>query len=227
MGLQKNTHNQSDKQFLTVLADGKFHLKVEEGTEGATTREVEVDTIDDKGKKTGTEVKVVHEIVYDEIADEKITNMYFFKGKFSENLVLEIDNVGSVSLNLGQTYAEQILRKLPNIDLSLPVTLIPYNYKKNGKSNKGVTIMQGGVKLQDYYFDYDAKKSINGLPEPKVKADGSVNWTIYFETVKEFLMEQVQPIFEVNGFKAPEVKEDSATTSNETEVDEDDITKKF
>lgn len=222
MELKTNTQS-ADKTFLTILSDGKFHQRVDENTEGAVARTYKKDILDSKGKKTGEEEDVtVHDLVFSE-ATGMITNMYFLKGQFGENLIVEIDNDGAISFNSNQSYGEQLLRKLPNIDLSKPVTLAPYNFAKNGKSNKGVTVIQDGEKLQDYYFDYENKKSQNGLPEPKVKADGSVNWTIYFETVKEFLQEQVQPIFEVNGFKAPEVNKDSKVKSDDGEVDESDI----
>ena len=219
MELKKNTTNGSDKTFLTILS-GKFHQRVEEGTEGAVERKYKRDLKDDKGKVTGEEEVTVHELIFTE-ASGMITNMYFQKGNYGRNLIVEIDNDGTISFNASQSYGEQLLRKLPNIDLSKPVSISPYNFTKNGKSNKGVTVIQDGEKLQDYYFDYEAKKSINGLPEPKVKSDGTVNWTIYFETVREFLEEQVQPIFEANGFKAPE-KEDTSDNLNVSEVNNSD-----
>ncbi len=226
MELKTNTQS-ADKTFLTILSDGKFHQRVDENTEGAVAREYEKDVNDAKGKKIGTEKVTVHDLVFSE-ATGMITNMYFLKGQFGENLIVEIDNDGAISFNGSQSYGEQLLRKLPNIDLSKPVTLAPYNFAKNGKSNKGVTVIQDGEKLQDYYFDYENKVGQNGLPEFDGDAKDSNDWKLYFLQVNKFLKKQVQPIFEANGFKAPEVKEDVPTTTkavktDEGEVDESDI----
>lgn len=208
MELKTNTQNSSDKKFLTVLSDGKFHLKVEENTPGALERTYTQDIIDDTGKVTGKKDFTVHELTYSDISGV-ITNMYFSKGLYGRQLIIEIDQDGAVALNASQSYAEQLLRKLPNIDLTKPVTFSPYNYVKLGKKVKGIGIMQDDEKVADYYRDYEKKININGLPEPKTKSDGTVNWTIYFETVREFLEEQCQSIFDHNNFKAPEVKVDT------------------
>lgn len=205
MELKTNTQS-ADKTFLTILSDGKFHQRVDENTEGAVAREYEKDVLDAKGKKIGTEKVTVHDLIFSE-ATGMITNMYFLKGQFGENLIVEIDNDGAISFNGSQSYGEQLLRKLPNIDLSKPVTLAPYNFTKNGKSNKGVTVIQDGEKIQDYYFDYENKKSQNGLPEFDGDKDDSNDWKLYFLQVNKFLKKQTEPIFELNGFKAPEAKE--------------------
>lgn len=211
MELKTNQSNSSDKTFLTILSDGKLHQRVEADTTGAVERTYKRDIKDDKGKITGEEDVTVHELIHTS-ATGLITNMYFQKGNYGENLIVEIDNDGAISFNSNQSYGEQLLRKLPNIDLSKPVTISPYNFTKNGKSNKGVTILQDEVKLQDYYFDYDKKVSQNGLPEFDGDKDDSNDWKLYFLQVNKFLKKQSQPIFEVNGFKAPEPKEDTATT---------------
>lgn len=228
MELKQQNTNSSDKTFLTILSDGKLHQRVDSDTPGAVERKYERDIKDDKGKITGEEEVTVHELVHTS-ATGMITNMYFQKGQFGENLIVEIDNDGAISFSGNQSYGEQLLRKLPNIDLSKPVTISPYNFTKNGKSNKGVTITQDEVKLQDYYFDYDKKESQNGLPEFDGDKDDSNDWKLYFLQVNKFLKKQAQPIFEANNFKAPEPKEDSATSSKATDVaeEEDDITKKF
>lgn len=229
MELKNTQTNSSDnKTFLTILSDGKLHQRVEEGTPGAVEREYKRDVKDEKGKVTGEETVKVHELVHT-AATGMITNMYFQKGQFGENLIVEIDDDGAISFTGSQSYGEQLLRKLPNIDLSKPVTISPYNFTKNGKSNKGVTITQDEVKLQDYYFDYDKKVSQNGLPEFDGDKDDSNDWKLYFLQVNKFLKKQAQPIFEANNFKAPEPKEDSATSTKveNGEVDLSDLPDEF
>lgn len=225
MELKNRESNSSDKTFLTILSDGKLHQRVDADTPGAVERTYKRDIKDDKGKVTGEEDVTVHELVHT-AATGIITNMYFQKGNYGENLIVEIDNDGAISFNASQSYGEQFLRKLPNIDLAKPVTISPYNFTKNGKPNKGVTITQDEIKLQDYYYDYDKKVSQNGLPEFDGDKDDSNDWKLYFLQVNKFLKKQTQPIFETNNFKAPELKEDKENKevveqdSKEAEVDE-------
>src|SRR4030065_2288303 len=109
-------NKKGDKVFLTILADGKFHEQVEEGREGAVAREYE-DENDEK--------KIKYELVHDSVKGI-ITSVSVVEGfKGLKNLNIEIDSE-IISTGVKGQYGEDLLKKLPAIDLSKEVTLTPY-----------------------------------------------------------------------------------------------------
>lgn len=176
--------NENNKKFLTVLADGKFHQSVPEGTEGAIVRTYE--------DKDGVE-KTKTELVFDEVIG-KITKMSFEDGDFGKNLQLEIDADGVISLSTASNFGEDMMKKLPAIDLSKEVKLVPYSFEDGGKSKKGITVYQDDVKIDSYYWDKMEKKSINGIPEPEGDTSkfDSDDWKMHFMVVRKFLIKEVE-----------------------------------
>lgn len=173
----------SGKRYLTILSDGKFHQEVPEGTEGAVVREYKKST-GQKGSKT--------ELVFGSVSG-KITGVSFFDGDFNKTLQIKLDNNGVVSVNTKSDFGTDLMRKLPNVDLSESVTLKPYSFEDdNGKLRRGVTVEQGGNKLSNYYFQDG--KSVNGMPEPDgdTSAFDADDWTHYFAQVRKFLIAQVE-----------------------------------
>lgn len=187
--MEVKTHEDS-KKYLSVLADGKFHQTVPEGTEGAVVR-----TYKDKDDVDQTKT----ELVYNEVSG-KITKLAFEEGNFGENLQIEIDGDGVVSLGTASSFGEDIMKKLPAIDLSKPVKLVPYAFEDGGKSRKGVTVYQDEKKVESHYYDKDAKKSINGIPEPEgdVSTFKSDDWKLHFMLVRKFLVKEVNTIIANN-----------------------------
>jgi hypothetical protein len=172
------------KKFITVLADGKFHQTVPEGTEGAVIREYE-DSKGVKGSKT--------ELVFDEVSGV-ITAISFDEGDFGKSLVLEIDGDGVVSLNTAGNFGEDVMKKLPNINLKQSVKLVPYSFEDEGKSRKGITIYQNDEKVQNHYYDSDKKKVSNGMPEFDGDAKDKDDWKIYFMKVRKFLISETEKL---------------------------------
>ena len=87
------------------------------------------------------------------------------------------------------------MKKLPAINLSQPVKLIPYSFEdEKGKSKKGVTVYQGENKIDSYYWDKMEKKSINGMPEPEGDTSkfDSDDWKMHFMVVRKFLIKEVE-----------------------------------
>ena len=180
------TNTSQSKKFVTVLSDGKFHLSVENGTEGAIVREYE-DSKGNKGTKT--------EFVFNE-ASGKITNIKFEEGEFGKNLQIELGN-GTISLGVATSFGEDFMKKLPNINLDEIVLLQPYSFEsEKGKNKKGITIYQAGEKLENYYYDKENKISCNGIPEP----DGDTSkftkedWTMHFMLMRKFLVGEVEKL---------------------------------
>lgn len=180
----KNREN--NKKFLVVLADGKFHQQVADGTEGAVVRTYEDSDGIEKSKT---------ELVFDEVSGI-ITNISFEDGEFGKNLQIEIDNEGTISLGTSSSFGEDLMKKLPAVNLSKEVRLVPYSFDVDGKSKKGVTVYQDDIKIDSYYYDKENKKSINGIPE--VEGDSSKfdsdDWKMHFMKVRKFLVAEVEKL---------------------------------
>lgn len=165
--IQDKTNNGLEgKTFLTILADGKFHKVVPEGTEGAVKRDI-------KDKKTGEVTGVKWETLHDSVVG-KISGISIFEGKFGRNLQITIDTE-VVSVGTDTAFGESLLKKLPAIDFSKDVTLEPFAGFTTGDGKKvksGVTVKQDGNKITDYYYDSEKKKAIHGIPAVEKDEDG-------------------------------------------------------
>lgn len=194
----------SNKKFITVLADGKFHQTVDAGTEGAIERVYE----DSEGvEQTKTE------LVFDEV-NGVITEISFDEGKYGKSLQLTIDNEGIISISTASNFGEDLMKKLPNIKLDEVVKLVPYSFEAQGKTKKGITVYQNDIKIKSFYWEEDDNdktkgKSVNGIPE--VEGDTSKfdsdDWKMHFMVVRKFLIKEVEklPKYVVKEVKA-EVK---------------------
>lgn len=197
MGLKNNPREHDDTTFATVLADGKFHVNVPEGTEGAVKREYETSD-GKKGSKT--------ELVYTELSGI-IQKISFREGQYGVNLqivVAESEDEKPITMSLGteSNFGEDVMKKLPNINQKLPVTFSPFSFENDkGKKQRGVSILQKNKKdevekVVSFYWDADKKVITNGYPEiPKPKPGKAITkseWRKYFATVREFLIEDLK-----------------------------------
>jgi hypothetical protein len=191
--MELNKSNQSDKKFITVLADGKFHQTVAEGTEGAVVRVFE----DSEGVEQSKT-----ELVFDEVVGV-ITEIAFEEGKFGKSIQLTIDNEGIVSFSTQSSFGEDLMKKLPNIKLDESVRLVPYSFVPKGEESKkkGITVYQDGLKVGSYYWLVDENdktkgKSVNGIPE--VEGDSSKfdsdDWKMHFMKVRKFLIKEIEKL---------------------------------
>ena len=183
-------NKKSDKTFLTILADGKFHEQVEEGREGAVAREYE-DENDEK--------KVKYELVHDSVKGI-ITSVSVVEGfKGLKNLNIEIDSE-VISTGVKGQYGEDLLKKLPALDFSKEVTLTPYSFIPKGEDTvkKGLTIYQDGIKVESFYWDKETKTEKNGVPTVgDSSAFDSDDWTNHFNVVRKFMIKEIEklPVF--------------------------------
>lgn len=183
-------------RFISILADGKFHETVKEGTEGAVEREYE--TSDGKtGKKW--------EITYPGI-NGIIRKVDFWKGEYGDMIQLTFGDPGEEQITISQgtagNFGEDLMKKLPNVDPTKPVSIMPYAFtdEKTGKPKRGVTIYQDNKKLTDFFWD--GEKKLHGFPEPEgdTAEYGTDDWKIYFLQARKFLIayikEHVAPKFD-------------------------------
>lgn len=187
-------HTREHKTYLQIIADGSIRKQVPEGTEGCVRREWE-----DRDTK---EMKHKFEMAYDSI-DGMIGDITVNKGKFGDQLIVPItdtDNseVFTLALSTGQNFGEDFLKKMPNINFDKPVMLTPYSFLSDaGKTIRGIDIRQdwtdepnSGNKITSNYYDPDAKKNINGYPDPDgdTKSYSTDDWKIYFAQARKFLV---------------------------------------
>ena len=188
-------------QYYSVLADGKFHHSVPEGTPGAVKREYE--TSDGK-------VGVKYDIIAESIAG-KIEAITIREGEYGKQLQVVFAGDGSddpavtVSLNLSSKFAEDLLKKLPNIKTDEEVKLVPYAFEDAGKKKAGITVYQSGEKVSGYYHEMvkKGKKEVlspkNGYPEVPEESSkwDSDDWKIFFTQARKFLVSELEknPIY--------------------------------
>lgn len=185
--------------FASILADGKIHITVPEGTEGAVVRKYTTsDNVE--GEKT--------ELVYRDISG-KITGVKFEEGKFGNQILITIDEGEEtptiLALGTESNFGEDVMKKLPAVDLKKEVKFTPYSFESKGKKVRGVTVEQGGKKIDSFFYDSVTKKNLHDFPEtPKPKAGKrvtKVQWRKYFSECSEWLVEYLTPIFETEADK--------------------------
>lgn len=175
-------------KYLTVLGStGDLRITVPEGTEGALYREYE----DSKGNK-GSKWELAYSFIGGQITELEIVD-----GEFGTNLVFTFTDNGEnlkLSLSASTPFGEDVMKKLQNIKLDEWVVFTPYSFvDEKGKPRKGMSITQGDTKIQNYYYDAEAKKNINGYPETEGDTSkfNSDKWKMYFTTCRVFMIEDI------------------------------------
>lgn len=197
-------NTKEDTIFASILADGKIHVEVAEGTEGAVRREWK--------SKDGKSEGVKHELLYTKLSG-MLDKVGMYHGEYGTSLQIRIVDPAApagtkpvvLSLATAQNYGEDMMKKLPNIDQNIPVVLQPYSFedRKTGKTRRGISVTQtaeGGeeVKIKNYYWDEEKKESCNGIPQPKIKKTmTSDDWKLYFSGIRVWLIDETKKRFNI------------------------------
>lgn len=190
-------------RYISILADGKFHETVPEGTPDAVKREYET-----SDKQKGTK----WELLYTKI-EAMITDVRFRDGDYGLSLNIrfkdEENNEVVVSVNTASNFGEDLMKKLPNVDFTKKVKLIPFAFEDERKrSVRGVNVIQldeagKEVKLRNY-FSVPLKKGeepgdrereyLHGFPAPEGDTEKYTkdHWKIWFTKVRLFLVEYTE-----------------------------------
>lgn len=189
------TPAQEKRKFISVLADGLFHLEANEATPGAVLRKFKT-TEGVEGSKW--------ELLFSDVAGI-ITNIEFKEGKFGNQLLVTVkdgdEDAVVLALGTASNFGEDVMKKLPSLNLAERVIFTPYAFEdEKGKTKKGVSIKQNDVKIQNFFYDPEAKKNLHDFPEPKKKItkanpEGTLSkdaWKMYFGTCREFLTEYIE-----------------------------------
>jgi len=199
--------SRKSESYWNVLADGKFHCTVPEGTPGEVKREYETSD-GKKGVKNELQAQAI---------TGKITNIDIYDGDYGKQLKISLGDDVVVSLNTETFFGEDFMKKLPNIDIEKDVRLAPYAFEdaETKKQKKGITIYQGDVKIQDYYHKKDGEKWVeaNGYPKLPAKSKDwdTEDWKVWFIQARKYLLSEVE---KHRLFKA--VKSDAAVVSAES-----------
>lgn len=190
-----HTETKESVIYFNVLADGKFHQTVPEGTEGATLR-----TYETSDGKEGSK----WEKVYSDVSG-MITKIEFADGTYGKLLLITIEDEGYdpvvVSLNCNSNFGEDVLHKLLNIDRSKSVKFAPFSFTDDkGKNRKGVSITQGDDKINSYFKKYSGETKeityIDGFPKlPKAKAGKTVSsdeWKLWFAQSRIHMIDVIE-----------------------------------
>lgn len=210
-----------NKKFISVLADGKFHQTVPEGTPNSIKREYE-------DKQGGKHSKI--ELVFDE-ASGFISKISFNDNEYGKTLNVELDGKVTVSLNVESNFADDLMKKLPNVKLDQSVILAPYAFEDDNKRNRrGITIYQNGIKVENAFWDSENKVPKGDLP--KVEGDtenfDKDDWKMHFMRVRKFLVSNTEKIAGNMGsfikpHTATETRKQGEVPSRDIEYPEEEI----
>lgn len=180
------------------IIDGTFRRRVPEGTQGAVRREYETK---DGAKAEKYEIKV-------EALAGHIEDIGIYDGDYGRQLKIKLDKNADgvhpeIQLNVETTYGEDVLKKLPHVDFHKEVKFRPFAFTDdNGREVRGVEVSQGETKYKNFFWDYEKKEAVNGLPVPQGDTDSysKDDWKIHFLSVRKFLIayftDTVRPRFE-------------------------------
>jgi hypothetical protein len=225
---------ENDKVFLKIV-DGTLRQSVPEGTQNAVMREWQA------GGKTG----VLWELI-DKAVRGRIVDVSFYEGehdgkKFqSLNVTLdredENDKYVVITTGIDTRYAQDILKKLPNVDFGEEVRIRPYSYIPNGKekASTGVELTQQDAvtgqftkKIESFFDGYEKDKKQffgkNGFPMPEGDTHeyDSDDWKSYFIRVKKFLVTYTRQHIIPKFAKGAAVEAPTSTEGRNTEPDPD------
>jgi hypothetical protein len=213
MGLRER----EPKTYANIISDGTIRVKTSESDLKAVRRDYEL-----KDGTKGTKF----ERVYHELSGI-IEAIQFYEGDYGKTIHLVVkDGEEKIILSVGMqtNYADDLMKKLPSLDLTKEVTLKPYSFTdKEKKLRKGISINQGGNKIKSFFHDAE-NKPLHGFPVPDKKYTemDSDDWKMYFIQTKKFLQKFIEDnlLLTFNDIsKGLDIKEEIKTDEDEIKID--------
>jgi len=187
--MARGTNNNGGSAIYLRIADGMVVEQVEEGKEGAISRTTKPSDEHPNGRTVWERRdKFVEGVVISMFRKERE-----YKGEIMNSLAIRLKDGGEVyqiDLNEGNRYWSSFMLRLPNLDLSKSVRLLPYDFTdKEGRRVVGMNLMQGSDKVQPKW----TKDSPGDLPQGrKVRVNGKDVWD--FEDRDQYLLKVMQAI---------------------------------
>lgn len=189
--MSKEEINKPTGTYYSVI-DGTFRTGVDASHPDAITREWS--TPDGKsGVKTE---RIVHALF------GRIEGLELRDGDYGKNLniTLDPDEDGVpviISLSVSSRYGEDVLKKLPNVELDEEVRFRPFSFKgKDDKDVRGIEITHKDEegkftrKVVNFFWDYTGEKTINGYPEPD--EEDKKDWPFFYKKANKFLIKYLE-----------------------------------
>lgn len=154
--------NKESRVYFNII-DGKFCIRVPEGTQGASSRT----------NKVGN---VVHEVYHDNftglLTGIRVTDSDEYGKSWNFDFVAGGEEY-TLKLSYSNSFAQNFLKILPNIDLSKEFKLTPVTKVVDGKNKSSLFINQGGESLKHAF----TRENPNGMPDlVQVKIKGKDTW---------------------------------------------------
>lgn len=200
------TESREIKNYISISADAKLRKVVPAGTPGAVERTYETKEKEADGVtfKKATKIEKLYESV-----SGVIKNIAFVDTEYGTLLQVTVvdqflNDEEVLSMSTSQSFAQDFMKKLPNIDLTKEVILKPFAFTPEGgkRELKGMTITQDGQKIDKSFYKketIDGKEVITptmGMPIPDKKLEKETNemkrkegWKRYFKDVEIFLVD--------------------------------------
>lgn len=195
------------KSFISISSEAELRKVVPAGTPGAVERFY--DTKDEKGAvikdEAGNPVQASKiEKLYESVSGV-IKNIEFVNTKWGTLLQVTIvdpflNDEEILSMATSESYAQDFMKKLPNIKLDKEVILKPYSFIPDGETKKkrGMTVTQDGIKLEKSFSEKkgDTWVATLGYPTPDPKLSKETNemkrkegWKRFFKDCEIFLVD--------------------------------------
>jgi hypothetical protein len=187
--MARGTNNNGGSAIYLRIADGMVVEQVEEGKEGAISRTTKPSDEHPNGRTVWERRdKFVEGLIISMFRKERE-----YKGEVMNSLAIRLKDGGEVyqiDMNEGNRYWSSFMLRLPNLDLSKSVRLLPYDFTdKEGRRVVGMNLMQGNDKVQPKW----TKDSPGDLPQGrKVRVNGKDVWD--FEDRDQYLLKVMQAI---------------------------------
>lgn len=164
----------------------QFTQRATEGQSGAVMRKVT--------KKDGS-TKEVWEFLFKDLSGD-ITGIEVKETDWGKQYEITLNDLGELmvlQMNVESGYGDTFAARLPNVDLTKSVKLVPYSFTPEGESRKkeGINIFQGENKILPYF----TKETPYNMPSvEKLQAAGvmsnppeSGDWKMFYGLVHKFL----------------------------------------
>ena len=197
-----------------TIKEGTFRLKSTKDDPEAKARPY----TNPKTKESGTAYERVFKALYGVIEDVSFRETSLPDGTVLRSINIDLgedDNGTSVMVSTPQDsrFASDFLKKLPNIDLTKEVRLMPYDFEpKEGPRQVGLAVNHADpegnftIKVMDFFTKMEEKNgektytNLHGFPE--ATDEDKSDWPFYFKKVNKFLIkyatEKILPRFAKN-----------------------------
>jgi hypothetical protein len=187
--MARGTNNDKGSATYLRIADGKIVEEVDKNTIGAVSRTTKPSDEHPEGREVWER--------RDSYLEGVVTSMWRkereYKGDINRSLVLRISDVGEncqLEIKEGGRYWSSFMLRLPNMDLTKPIRIAPYDFTdKEGKRVIGLNVFQGDVKVAPKWD----KNNPGDLPQGrKVRVNGKDVWD--FEERDQYLIKVMEKI---------------------------------